>query len=760
MVKKKLKIDVGDRFDEAKEYRRDHPGGTLADFEHVFTPSYPKGAAPAPEDRDKPLSGFLFERVILKSAEDAVRVSSDADRTLSAEFDALWQAESAGPSCGDGVFAERVTDEDAVRTAYRREIRKVVRYLRNDLSVLIVCDKVVTEYIYKVVCDRANRKPVLDTAPRPEADERDGDAQSRAKQQRAILGRSDNPLADLPYHIQNLRGDEVLVLRSIDMLDNPATIELLYQRTGCGLKPQLLGFVDPSLEVKKVLTDRFSVHVHMTGLDRYLTDERGNQTETYTVSRLMSAAERSCFAGYDPEELFKSVAGLNPIQFRNAMRYVAAETGEPQPGRRITGMIREFKRSSSGEIDIPDTRFKDVGGYDSVKRQLIRTIRLIKGPPEAMDRRLWKRMIPRGFVFHGPPGTGKTLFAKAVANEMNATIQMISGPEIMDKYVGESENKLRRIFATARRNAPAVIFFDEFDSIASQRGGYSDGGTRANNAVVAQLLTELDGFREEQTVLVIGTTNRIDIIDEALLRPSRMRPIEINRPDHTARRRVAEIHAGDFGVKSLLRDLYQRASAAIEAGEPADGSLGFPRSLKDGLIEAHPPFRESFAAERDTVGFLKDLKQFYDFVGQCRGEAGDGGGELLAPVAERVERIGKRHGLDLDSEAPADEAEWTDRFEPMRADLTDLVQTVRDARSRGGQQSPDRFVEAIIDLVAEYTQGFNNDEIRAVFQEASMEHAMDGQLITPRYLGQKIGIIRKRRDEREAMHLSDTRGRH
>jgi hypothetical protein len=96
----------------------------------------------------------------------------------------------------------------------------------------------------------------------------------------------------------------------------------------------------------------------------------------------------------------------------------------------------------------------------------------------------------------------------------------------------------------------------------------------------------------------------------------------------------------------------------------------------------------------------------------------------------------------------------------MRADLTDLVQTVRDARSRGGQQSPDRFVEAIIDLVAEYTQGFNNDEIRAVFQEASMEHAMDGQLITPRYLGQKIGIIRKRRDEREAMHLSDTRGRH
>src|SRR4029077_1588105 len=117
--------------------------------------------------------------------------------------------------------------------------------------------------------------------------------------------------------------------------------------------------------------------------------------------------------------------------------------------------------------------------------------------------------------------------AKAIANELNATIQMISGPEIMDKNVGQSEDNLRRIFATARRNAPAVVFFDEFDSIAAQRSNYADGGARANNAVVAQLLTELDGFRRDQTVLVIGTTNRIDIIDEALLRPSRLRPIEI-----------------------------------------------------------------------------------------------------------------------------------------------------------------------------------------------------------------------------------------
>ena len=140
-------------------------------------------------------------------------------------------------------------------------------------------------------------------------------------------------------------------------------------------------------------------------------------------------------------------------------------------------------------------------------------------------------LIPRGFIFHGPPGTGKTLFAKAIATEIGGTIQVVSGPEVTDMYVGESERKLRELFAEARRNAPAVLVFDEFDSIAAKRTGRDDGGSRAGNAVVAQLLTELDGFRPEVPVLIIGTTNRIDIIDEALLRPSRFRAIKIGLPE-------------------------------------------------------------------------------------------------------------------------------------------------------------------------------------------------------------------------------------
>jgi SpoVK/Ycf46/Vps4 family AAA+-type ATPase len=232
-------------------------------------------------------------------------------------------------------------------------------------------------------------------------------------------------------------------------------------------------------------------------------------------------------------------------------------------------LIREFKRGSSDDVEIPDITFEQIGGYEEVKHQLFEAIELITGkrpqlvqeggarsgreeaparPESDEERERRRKLAPRGFIFHGPPGTGKTLFAKAIANAMNATIQMVSGPEIMDMWVGKSESNLRRIFAIARRNAPAVIFFDEFDSIAAQRSGFTDGGSRATNAVVAQLLTELDGFHADQDILVIGTTNRLDIIDEALLRPSRFQPIHIPLPNSAARHQIAAIHARGFEV--------------------------------------------------------------------------------------------------------------------------------------------------------------------------------------------------------------------
>jgi transitional endoplasmic reticulum ATPase len=136
-------------------------------------------------------------------------------------------------------------------------------------------------------------------------------------------------------------------------------------------------------------------------------------------------------------------------------------------------------------------------------------------------------------------------------------------------YHGESERKVRDLFAEARRNAPAVVVFDEFDSIAGRRSGWDDGGSRASNAVVAQLLTELDGFRPEVPVLIIGTTNRIDLIDDALLRPSRFKPINVDLPDELARREIAKVHAEHFDIPVSAELLYEigRATDKLNGDE-------------------------------------------------------------------------------------------------------------------------------------------------------------------------------------------------
>lgn len=763
-----LQLDLGDDYDAARRYRRANPQVTLGDFLRVYPATFPEHKAPAPEHLKLPVSSFQFQPVRVPRRKDAP-ASDDGKRALRDELDALWEQEQTGeiaaavPEVDESVhYPEVITDNEAVRIAYREEMDAVADFLRNGLSVLVVCDKILTEFIYEFVCGRAGKKVVLESAP----DETQKVGQGTRLEQ-ALQGGTANPLAGLPVLIHNLKPGEVLVLRSLDLLDTPQMVELLYQRTNKGEKPQLLAFLDPSLEAKKVLTDRFAVHISIMGLPRHVSPD-GVRAGEHTVSQLLTREEHARFARYDPEGLYKNVSGLNAIQFRNAMQYVGSKVAVGSQATKIYRVIRQFKISSSDEIEIPDTTFEDIGGYEQVKQQLRRIISLVAGPIEGITEKQRADLIPRGFIFHGPPGTGKTLFAKAIANEMNATIQMISGPEIMDKYVGQSENNLRRIFATARRNAPAVVFFDEFDSIASQRSTYSDGGARANNAVVAQFLTEMDGFRQEQAVLVIGTTNRIDIIDEALLRPSRLRPIEISLPDHTGRQRVAEIHAQNFGVDKLLKDLCRHATEFMTEWEQSgatDAQRQVPAAFLEKLFAAHAPYRRRYEMEERHGGFLREVQKFFVFLRDC-GQARPGQQEkeslaLVEEMKQRLIQLGGRYGLDFsadelpDIDAPQAES-W---MMPMRSDLRDLFGVLLQERQKHGGLTPDALAAAVMDLVAEYTINFNNDEIRAIFQEAGLEHHLEGQLVTPRYLGQKIGLIRKRRDEREAVHLSGQRGR-
>ena len=168
---------------------------------------------------------------------------------------------------------------------------------------------------------------------------------------------------------------------------------------------------------------------------------------------------------------------------------------------------------------------------------------------------------PKGVLLHGPPGTGKTLLAKAVANESEANFILLNGPEIMSKFYGESEKKIRDIFDEAEKNAPSIIFIDEIDAIAPKR---EDVGGEVERRVVSQLLTMMDGLQSRGKVIVIAATNRVNAIDEALRRPGRFdREIELRAPDKKGRLQILKIHTRNM---PLTKDVDLNSLAEITHG--------------------------------------------------------------------------------------------------------------------------------------------------------------------------------------------------
>ena len=196
-------------------------------------------------------------------------------------------------------------------------------------------------------------------------------------------------------------------------------------------------------------------------------------------------------------------------------------------------------------IENPDVKWEQVGGLAEVKRELMEAVEWPMKYPGLYDKLGHK--MPRGILLHGPSGTGKTLMAKAVATQSEANFVSVRGPELLSKWVGESERGIREIFKRARQSAPCVIFFDEIDSIAPIRG--AGGETVVTERVVSQLLTELDGMENMHGVIVLAATNRADMIDPALLRPGRFdKIIQIPLPDKESRRSILKINCEDIPI--------------------------------------------------------------------------------------------------------------------------------------------------------------------------------------------------------------------
>jgi transitional endoplasmic reticulum ATPase len=204
--------------------------------------------------------------------------------------------------------------------------------------------------------------------------------------------------------------------------------------------------------------------------------------------------------------------------------------------------LRDIEPSALREVfvEVPDIEWNDIGGVEESKNELRKAIQWPLRETELFEK--LNIESTKGVLLYGPPGTGKTLLAKAVANESESNFISVKGPELLSRFVGESEKGVRDIFKKARENAPTVIFFDEIDSIANQRGGnMSDGGV--SQRVVSQLLTELDGLEKLQDVVVVATTNRPDLIDDALIRPGRLdNHVHVPVPAHDARKAIFDVH--------------------------------------------------------------------------------------------------------------------------------------------------------------------------------------------------------------------------
>ncbi|KXB06227.1 hypothetical protein AKJ53_01025 [candidate division MSBL1 archaeon SCGC-AAA382F02] len=191
-------------------------------------------------------------------------------------------------------------------------------------------------------------------------------------------------------------------------------------------------------------------------------------------------------------------------------------------------------------IQVPDTHWEDIGGLEETKQKLKESVEWPLKQADAFERVGIE--APHGILLYGPPGTGKTLLARAVATESDANFISIKGPELLSKWVGESEKAVRETFKKARQAAPTVIFFDEIDAIVPKRGTRT-GGSQVGERVISQLLTEIDGLEALENVVVIGATNRPDLVDPALLRPGRFdRVMMVPAPDEEARSRIFEIH--------------------------------------------------------------------------------------------------------------------------------------------------------------------------------------------------------------------------
>ncbi len=423
-----------------------------------------------------------------------------------------------------------LSPDQAVEAAYAAELAAVAGKLARGLPCLVECDKELAPYLYKNVRDRLKQQKIqsayLDGRPRD--DEPAGPVP---------VGLMGTMIAQLREAVRGAVERRVVVLPHLDLLTTSQggltaeareVIPLLYEN------PELvwLGFKDPSFALPKVIENLFPHRTSLLGVARPRLRYLVTQREARKFGRQ-----------FNPWALYKHVSGVNPVRLRRLLSTLEGEDYPADPKR----AYRQLRQATLvGQLEVPEVDLdRDIGGYDKVKdrlrKEILDVLQLKDKATDADEISRLEELLPRGLIFWGPPGTGKTFFAKAMAASIGAAVTVVSGPELKSRWVGESEENLRQIFHRARQSAPAIIIFDELDSFATARGTYTGSGVE--HSMVNQLLTEMDGFRSEELVFVVGTTNYVESLDPALLRPGRFEfHLYVPYPDNDDRREILRIY--------------------------------------------------------------------------------------------------------------------------------------------------------------------------------------------------------------------------
>lgn len=313
-----------------------------------------------------------------------------------------------------------------------------------------------------------------------------------------------------------------------------------------------------------------------------------------------SELEPSSLSGFIPTLI---IIGFFLYMMRRSAEMMGGRRGRKGGG--LFGSVMESTAKLINSTDI-DVRFKDVAGCEEAKIEIMEFVNFLKNPQQYIDL---GAKIPKGAMLTGPPGTGKTLLAKATAGEANVPFITVSGSEFLEMFVGVGPSRVRDMFAMARKNAPCILFIDEIDAVGRKRGGRNFGGHSEQENTLNQLLVEMDGFNTTTNVVVLAATNRVDVLDKALMRPGRFdRQIYVPAPDIKGRASIFKIHLNPLKTNLNKEELSRKMAALTPGFTGADianvcneAALIAARDLNSSIVMKH--FEQ--AIERVVAGMEK-----------------------------------------------------------------------------------------------------------------------------------------------------------